>query len=116
MAQFWRGAATQMVQAFAGGMIAGLLVGYETFDKGSLPWLDAFYIGIGCAIIAPLLALAGGPVFTAFRNRRKATAPIYEQQNVERHENTPAPEPHIPHVHHVEEQAKPTEAEKDDGS
>jgi hypothetical protein len=60
--QFWRDALERIIRAFAQGMLAGLGVGYETFDKGGLPWLDSFYIGAGCAIIALLISLAGGKV------------------------------------------------------
>jgi hypothetical protein len=58
--EYWRDVAERVLRAFAQGMLAALGVGFETFDKGGLPWLDAFYIGVGCAIIGLLISLAGG--------------------------------------------------------
>jgi hypothetical protein len=58
--QYWRDVAERVIRAFAQGMLAGLGVGWSTFDKGGLPWLDSFYVGVGCAIIGLLLSLAGG--------------------------------------------------------
>lgn len=60
--EYWRDVAERVIRGFAQGMLAGLAVGFETFAHGGLPWLDAFYIGIGCAVIALLLCLAGRTV------------------------------------------------------
>lgn len=60
--EYWRDVAERMVRAFAQGMLAALGVGTATFDKGGLPWLDAVGIGLGCAVIALLMSLAGGQV------------------------------------------------------
>jgi hypothetical protein len=60
--EYWRDVAERVIRAFAQGVLAGLAVGYETFDKGGLPWLDSLYIGLGCAVIGLLISLAGGKV------------------------------------------------------
>jgi hypothetical protein len=60
--EFWRDVLERIVRAFAQGMLAGLGVGTATFDKGGLPWLDSFYIGVGCGIISLLISLAGGKI------------------------------------------------------
>src|SRR6516225_3795310 len=58
--KFWRDVLERIIRAFAQGMLATLVIGWRTFDKGGLPWLDSFYIGLGCAVIALLLSMAGG--------------------------------------------------------
>jgi hypothetical protein len=60
--EFWRDTAERLIRAFAQGTLAGLGVGTATFDRGGLPWLDAFTIGFGCAVIALLMSLAGGQI------------------------------------------------------
>jgi hypothetical protein len=52
----------RLIRAFAQGTLAALGVGTATFDKGGLAWVDAFTIGLGCAVIALLMSLAGGQV------------------------------------------------------
>lgn len=58
-AEYWRDVAERVVRGFAQGMIAGLIIGDATFDKGGWPWLDAFYLGVGVAVLALLFSLAG---------------------------------------------------------
>jgi hypothetical protein len=60
--EFWRDVAERLIRAFAQGSLAALGVGTATFDKGGLAWVDAFIIGLGCAVIALLMSLAGGQV------------------------------------------------------
>jgi hypothetical protein len=62
MSEFWNDAAERCVRAFAQGMLAALVIGWKTFAHGGLPWLDSFYIGVGCAVLALLLSLAGHKV------------------------------------------------------
>jgi hypothetical protein len=74
--EFWRDVAERTIRGFAQGMLAGLSVGAATFDKGGLPWLDAFYIGLGSAVIALLLSLAGHRIGDPINGSlRKASAP-----------------------------------------
>jgi hypothetical protein len=68
--EYWLGVVKQSIQGFAQGVLAALVIGWQTFDKGGLPWLDAFYIGLGCAVIALLLAL-GGWQLGALRKRHQ---------------------------------------------
>ena len=106
--EYWRDVIERMIRGFAQGMLAALGIGTATFDKGGLPWLDAFYIGLRSALIALLISLAGGrfgdPSNGSLRPAPQAPAPPQESAPpAHTPEEPPKQQPY--RVHHVEEQA-----------